>query len=98
MDPNEALLAEFTARYRRRITQAIPKYGEFDAATDKRILSEEAIEEALDVGSYMEFLEEKHPALARDCRRATVKAIALYQLLKKVKEKELALREEGGGE
>jgi hypothetical protein len=93
----EELLIEYTRRYKRRITEAIPKYGDFEPETDKRNLSEEAIEEILDVGSYMEMCEQKHPELARKCRRILAKAIILYGMLKELKEDELELtrRERG---
>lgn len=92
MDANESLTREFVARYQRRITQGLATYGEFDPTTDKRNLAHEAIEECLDIGSYMEMCEQKTPALAKKCRRIVSKAIVLYGLLKKLEQ------EEGGGE
>ena len=88
MDPAEALLREFTARYQRRITEAIPKYGEFDPTTDKRCMAHEAIEEVLDVGSYMSFLEQMRPDLKTKARRILAKAVILYGLLKKLEQEE----------
>ena len=92
MDSREALLKEYTARYRRRITQGLATYGEFDPATDKRNMCREAQEEALDIGSYMEMLEQKRPDLKTKTRRILAKAVVLYGMLKKLEQ------EEGGGE
>jgi hypothetical protein len=70
-------------------------YGEFDPATDTRCLSHEAIEEILDVGSYLEMLEEKHPSLSSGIQKIRAKAIVLYGELKKLEEAEVTLAREG---
>ncbi len=83
-----ALINEFTAKYRRRITQGLATYGEFDAATDTRCLAHEAIEECLDIGSYLEMLEEKRPDLTSRIQKIRAKTILLYGELKKLEEAE----------
>lgn len=90
-----ALLNEFTSRYRSRIVAGLAKYGEFVAATDPRCLSHEAIEEVLDVGSYLEMLEQKRPELTPGIQKIRAKAILLYGELKKLEELELTLGKEG---
>jgi len=76
------LIREYTSKYRNRITKGLAVYGEFDPDTDTRCLSYEAIEECLDVGSYLEMLEEKRPELTPHVNKARVKAIGLYAELK----------------
>jgi hypothetical protein len=88
-----ALLNEFVSRYRTRIVEGLPKYGEFDRNNDPRILCDEAAEEFLDGGgSYMEMLEQSWPELEPDVRVIRAKSIVIYGLLKKLRVKEVALR------
>lgn len=84
-----SLIREYVSRYRTRIAGGLATYGEFDPATDTRCLSEEAIEECLDIGSYLEMLEQKRPDLAGRVQKIRAKAILLYGELKKLKESEL---------
>jgi hypothetical protein len=86
---NLGLTREYTSRYRARIVQGLATYGEFDPATDARCLSGEAIEELLDVGSYLEFLEEKHPEMGSGVQKCRAKAILLYGELRKLERLEL---------
>jgi hypothetical protein len=86
-----ALIREFTAKYRARIVLGLATYGEFDPATDTRRLSHEAIEECLDIGSYLEMLEQKHPVLERKIQRIRAKTILLYGELKRLEAEEGAL-------
>ena len=85
-----SLIREFHAKYRARITQGLAVYGEFDPKTDKRILTREGIEECLDVGSYLEMLEQKHPPLSPKIKRIRASVILLYGELKKLEEDELS--------
>ncbi len=78
------LIREFVSKYRARITRGLATYGEFDPATDTRCLSHEAIEEVLDVGSYLEFLEAKRPDLSSPIQKIRAKAIVMYGELKKL--------------
>lgn len=80
---------EYIAKYRARITQGLAVYGEFVPEMDTRCLSREAIEECLDIGSYMEFLEMKRPDLGSRIQKIRAKAIVLYGELKKLEEAEL---------
>ncbi len=89
------LLREFYVKYRSRIVQGLAVYGEFDPATDKRCLAHEAIEECLDIGSYMEMCEIKHPVLGSRIQKIRAKTIILYGELKKLEEAERTLTEEG---
>ena len=88
-----ALAQEFYSRYRARIVKGLATYGEFVAATDSRCLSHEAMEECLDIGSYMEMLEEKHPSLRGRVQKIRAKAILLYGELLKLEREEIALGE-----
>ena len=90
MTGNLALINEFTAKYRRRIAQGLAVYGEFDPSTDTRCLSHEAIEECLDIGSYLEMLEEKRPELVSRIQKIRAKTILLYGELKKLEDAESA--------
>lgn len=90
-----ALTNEFYSKYRARITRGLSVYGEFCAATDERVLSREALEEVLDVGSYMEMLEGKHPELSGRVQKIRMKALVLYGELLKLEQEELNLRERG---
>ena len=90
-----ALAREFYDRYQSRITAGLATYGEFNAATDKRVLSQEAQEEALDIGSYLEMLECKHPDLASKINKIRAKTILLYGQLRALEEAELTLAREG---
>lgn len=90
MSDNPALIREFVAKYRRRITQGLAVYGEFDPTTDQRCLSHEALEECLDIGSYLEMLEEKHPGLGSYIQKIRAKTILLYGELKKLESLEKA--------
>lgn len=87
------LIKEYYSKYRARITRGLSVYGEFCAATDKRVLSREATEEVLDVGSYMEMLEEKYPALQPKIQKIRAKAIILYGELLKLEQEEMNLSE-----
>ena len=101
MTPPERLklIREFTAKYRARIVKGLATYGEFDKDTDTRILSREAQEEVLDVGSYLEFLEIKHPDpnLQLKIQRVRAKAILLYGELKQLEQDELIRTPARGG-
>jgi len=88
-----ALVREFYDRYESRIAAGLATYGEFDPLTDKRCLSHEAIEECLDIGSYLSMLEEKHPRLCSGVQKLRAKTILLYGELKKL---EAAERKEVG--
>lgn len=89
-----ALAQEFYSRYRTRIIEALPKYGEFDPVTDPRVMCDEANEEFLDGGgSYMEMLEQTWPELSPEIQVIRAKAIVIYGLVKKLRVKEVALRE-----
>jgi hypothetical protein len=91
-----SLIREFTARYRARIAHGLAEYGEFDPTTDTRVLAQEALEECLDIGSYLEFLEEKFPEMGTRIRRVRVKAILLYGDLKGLVEDEASRTRERG--
>ena len=91
------LIREFTAKYRARIVKGLATYGEFDKDADTRILAHEAIDEVLDVGSYLEMLEEKHPDLAFKIQRVRAKAILLYGELKQLEQDELVRTPARGG-
>ena len=96
MDTGRAkLVKEFHYKYRSRITAALPKYGEFDPATDKRNMASEAIEEVLDIGSYMEFGERMHPHLLSPIQEIRAKAILLYGKLKDLEDMIRTSNEEG---
>ena len=84
MTDRPGLIREFVSKYRARIVRGLAVYGEFDPKTDKRCLSHEAIEEILDVGSYLEMLDEKHPDLAKPIQKLRAKAILLYGGLKEL--------------
>jgi hypothetical protein len=90
-----ALIREYMSRYRSRIVAGLATYGEFDPATDTRCLSAEAQEECLDIGSYLEMLEEKHPELTSGIQKIRAKAIVLYGELKKLEALERTLTREG---
>jgi hypothetical protein len=85
-----ALLNEFMSKYRSRIAAGLATYGEFDPTADARCLSHEAIEECLDIGSYLEFLEIKRPELGRSIQKVRAKTIVLYGELRKLEALELA--------
>ena len=90
-----ALAQEFYDRYQSRIVQGLATYGEFDAGSDKRVLSHEAIEECLDIGSYLSFLEEKHPSLQPRIQKIRANTILLYGELKALEESERTQAREG---
>lgn len=90
-----SLIREFHQKYRARIARGLATYGEFAPLSDKRVLSREAVEEVLDVGSYMEMLEEKHPSLRPSIQKIRVRAIVLYGELLKLEQEELNLSERG---
>jgi hypothetical protein len=90
-----ALIREFTSRYRSRIVAGLATYGEFDPATDTRCLSAEAIEECLDIGSYLEMLEEKWPELTPQVNKVRVKTIGLYADLRGLEALERTQGKEG---
>jgi hypothetical protein len=85
---NLALVKEFYDRYQARITAGLAIYGEFIPEDDKRILSFEAIEECLDIGSYLSMCEEKHPSLRPRIQRIRANTILLYGELKSLEESE----------
>ena len=89
------LLKEFRAKYQARIAAALPKYGEFDPKTDDRNMGSEAIEECLDIGSYMDFAEQMHPELSGLIQRIRAKAILLYGQLKELEDEIRTSAEEG---
>ena len=89
------LLSEFTRRYRSRIRDGLETYGKFNPDTDTRCLSREAVEECLDVGSYLEMLEEKWPDLTVDVNRVRSRLILLYSDLRGLEDMERSL-EKGG--
>lgn len=84
-----ALAREFYDRYQGRIVKGLATYGEFVPETDGRCLSEELVEELLDCGSYLDFLEQKHPPLRSSVQKFRAKVILLYGEGKKLKELEL---------
>jgi hypothetical protein len=90
------LIREFTAKYRARIAHGLAEYGEFDPTADTRVLSQEALEECLDIGSYLEFLEEKFPDMGARIRKVRVKTILLYGELKALLEDEASRTRERG--
>ena len=90
-----ALAQEFYDRYQNRITAGLATYGEFDASSDKRVLSHEAIEECLDIGSYLEFLESKHPSLRSRVQKIRANTILLYGELRTLEDTERTLTREG---
>jgi len=92
---NIALVKEFYDRYQNRITAGLATYGEFDANSDKRLLSREAIEECLDIGSYLDFLEQKHPSLRLRIQKIRANTILLYGELKTLEEAERTQAREG---
>jgi len=92
---NIALVKEFYDKYQSRITQGLSIYGEFDANSDKRVLSHEAIEECLDIGSYLDFLEQKHPTLRLRIQKVRANTILLYGALKALEEAERTQAREG---
>ena len=83
------LANEYISLYRARIVRGLATYGEFDPATDNRCLAHEAIEECLDIGSYLEMDEQKHPELTGRIQKIRAKAIMLYGELKKLEVAEL---------
>ncbi len=90
MTDRAALIREYVSKYRTRIVQGLAVYGEFDPKTDKRCLSHEAIEECLDIGSYLEMLETKRPELTSGIQKIRAKSILLYGELKKLETLEKA--------
>jgi len=90
-----ALAQEFYDRYQSRITAGLATYGEFDPATDKRVLAFEAIEECLDIGSYLSMCEEKHPSLRPRIQKIRANTILLYGELKALEESERTQAREG---
>ena len=90
-----SLRDEFISKYRSRIVSGLAKYGEFDPATDKRVLSVEAQEECLDIGSYLEFLESKYNSMSAQVQKVRAKTILLYGDLKKLEAEERTLSERG---
>lgn len=85
------LINEFTHRYRSRIVSGLATYGEFDADKDTRLLAREAIEECLDIGSYLEFLEQKYPRLRPRVQKIRANTILLYGALKVLEAEESTL-------
>ena len=90
-----ALAQEFYDRYQNRITAGLATYGEFQPESDKRVLSHEAIEECLDIGSYLDFLEQKHPSLRLRIQKIRANTILLYGELKTLEEAERTQAREG---
>ena len=94
MEPTEThrltLIREFMYRSHSCIINALPKYGDFDSATDKRILSEKALDKILSSGSYLELLELKHSNLSPKIQSIRAKMILIYGMLKELKEDELS--------
>ena len=90
-----ALAREFYDRYQGRITAGLATYGEFDADKDTRVLAHEAIEECLDIGSYLEFLEQKYPRLQPRVQKIRANTILLYGDLKALEAEERTLTREG---
>lgn len=93
-DSRLKLANEFFDKYRARIARGLATYGEFDPATDKRVLAHEGIEECLDIGSYLEMLEQKHPSLGRRIQKIRASTILLYGELKELEEMELTTEKE----
>ena len=91
-----SLIREFTAKYRARIVHGLAIYGEFDPATDNRILAYEALEECLDIGEYLEMLEEKHEVMGPKIRPIMSKTILLYGDLKALVQEESSRTRERG--
>ena len=91
----KSLIREFYSRYRSRIVGGLAKYGEFTPESDTRVLAHEAIEECLDIGSYLEFLEAKHPSLGARIQKVRANTILLYGDLKKLEAEESTLTREG---
>jgi hypothetical protein len=58
-------------------------------------LSLEAIEECLDIGSYLEFLEQKYPKLRLRIQKIRANTILLYGALKVLEAEELTLTRAG---
>jgi len=92
---NIALVKEFYDRYQSRIVKGLAVYGEFQPESDTRCLSEELIEELLDCGSYLDFIEQKYPSMGLDAQKIRAKVILLYGEAKKLKDTELTLTREG---
>ena len=90
-----ALAQEFYDRYQNRITAGLATYGEFQPESDKRVLAHEAIEEALDIGSYLDFLEQKHPTLSGRIQKIRANTILLYGELRTLEDSERTLTREG---
>ena len=90
-DSHKALMDEYYNRYQNRIVGGMATYGEFDPSTDRRVLSREAIEECLDIGSYLDFLEQKHPTLRLRIQKIRANTILLYGELKTLESAERTL-------
>lgn len=77
----KSLIRRFYSKYRARIVKAVAKYGDFNPATDKRLMSVEAQEECLDVGSYLEFGESMRPDLGPQLQKIRAHFILGYAML-----------------
>ena len=89
------LVKEFYDKCQGRVVKGLATYGEFDASKDKRILAHEAIEECIDIGNYLTFLEEKHPSLRLRIQKIRANTILLYGELKALEESERTQAREG---
>ena len=92
-----ALAQEFYDRYQSRIVQGLATYGEFDPATDKRVLAVEMQEECLDVGSYLSMWDQKYTSKVAStaAQKARAYFILGYGMLKELEELERTLTREG---
>ena len=91
------LVKEYYDKYRSRIVRGLATYGEFDPATDKRVLSVEMQEECLDIGSYLEMWDQKYTSKAAStaAQKARAYFILGYGMLKELEELERTLTREG---
>lgn len=83
------LIQEFMNRSQTRITNATPKYGDFDPQHDRRILSEKVIDKLLSAGGYLRLSELKYPHFSPKIQRIRAKMIFVYGMLKELKEEEM---------
>lgn len=83
------LARDFVRECRNGERTGFAKYGEFDPTTDKRILSQEAIEETRDCWVYLDFLKRKRPDLNGKIVDAKQITFDLYRVLRELKGLEL---------
>lgn len=79
----------------RRMTMGLATYGDFDPATDKRNLSQEAADECVDVMNYMRMFEQKYEGKKKDAAVIKKQAFTTWCLLQSMMEEEATLAKGG---